>query len=60
MGRIGRHGIIAHKKRGQTKSTVSLNTKDTRRIIELLHRNLQEVFGEADATRRRSRSWLPF
>ncbi len=25
----------------------------TDRINELLHRNLQEVFGEADATRRR-------
>ena len=26
----------------------------TERIIELLHRNLQEVFGEGDATRRRA------
>jgi hypothetical protein len=26
----------------------------TERIIELLHRNLQEVFGEADAERRRA------
>ncbi|WP_319430907.1 nuclear transport factor 2 family protein [Mycobacterium sp. RTGN5] len=26
----------------------------TERIVELLHRNLQEVFGEGDATRRRA------
>jgi SnoaL-like domain len=28
--------------------------KTTERITELLHRNLQEVFGEGDATRRRA------
>jgi hypothetical protein len=31
-----------------------VNINATQRIIELLHRNLQEVFGEGDAARRRA------
>jgi hypothetical protein len=31
-----------------------VNTTTTQQIIELLHRNLQEVFGQGDAARRRA------
>ncbi|HEY6393304.1 MAG TPA: hypothetical protein VIX89_18625 [Bryobacteraceae bacterium] len=34
--------------------TIVFDTVVRERIIELLHRNLQEVFGEGDAARRRA------
>jgi hypothetical protein len=37
-----------------TSKKVDANMTATERIIELLYRNLQEVFGEGDATRRRA------
>jgi hypothetical protein len=46
--------LAARRRTGDTTNTKDGTMTATERIVELLHRNLQEVFGQGDPARRRA------